>query len=158
MRNVAKIEADASTEWRTFMQLPAALLYDLLRLRQAIFVVEQRCAYLDLDGLDEPASHLLLRCGGELAGCLRVVPSPAEIRIGRVAVKGELRGRGLGRRLMTEALGFCREQHPALPIVLTAQHHLICFYESFGFSTVGEPFDDFGLTHVAMRNDRRRPS
>jgi ElaA protein len=154
----AKIVADASTEWCSFTQLPAAALYDLLRFRQAIFVVEQGCPYPDLDGLDEHASHLLLRCGGELAGCLRLVPSAAEIRIGRVAVAAPLRGHGFGRQLMIKALGFCRERHPTLPIVLTAQHYLLRFYESFGFAAVSEPFDDFGLTHIVMRNDRRHAS
>lgn len=139
------------TEWRSFAELSAPLLYDLLRFRQAIFVVEQRCTYPDLDGLDERASHLLLRRGGELAGCLRVVPSAAEIRIGRVAVAASLRRCGLGRRLMTEALDFCRMRYPTLPVMLSAQHHLVGFYASFGFVVSSEPFDDFGLTHIDMR-------
>lgn len=148
---MAETAADISTQWRSFAELSAVALYELLRLRQQIFVVEQSSPYPDLDGLDAAAAHLLLRCAGELAGYLRVVPAPSDIRIGRVAVTAPLRGHGLGRRLMAEALGFCRERHPALPVVLTAQHHLIRFYQSFGFAATSEPFDDFGLVHIAMR-------
>jgi ElaA protein len=51
---------------------------------------------------------------------------------------------------MDEALSFCREQYPGLPVALTAQAHLVPFYRSFGFESTGEPYDDFGLTHVDM--------
>ncbi len=137
-------------EWQRFDEFSAAALYDLLRLRQQIFVVEQRSPYPDLDGLDHAAWHLLLRIDDELAGCLRLAPPPAP-RIGRVAVASSLRGRGFGRRLMAEALAFCRDHYPAQPIVLAAQVRLVRFYQSFGFITTSQPFDDFGLTHIHMR-------
>src|SRR5712691_8908118 len=93
-------------EWCDFADLSAALLYEVLRFRQAIFVVEQASPYPDLDGLDERAHHLLLRVDGELAGYLRLIPYPGQARvaIGRVAVAAPLRGQGLARRLMAEAL------------------------------------------------------
>jgi len=138
------------SEWQSFEQLSAVALYQLLRFRQAIFVVEQRSPYPDLDGLDHTARHLLLRVDDELAGCLRVVPSPS-LRIGRVAVASSLRGRGLGRGLIQRALDFCRSHYPARPIALTAQSHLVRFYQEFGFATTSEPYDDFGLTHVHMQ-------
>jgi len=93
---------------------------------------------------------LLLRVDGALAGYLRLIPASPSVRIGRVAVAAPLRGRGLGRRLMEEALLFYRAQCPNRPVVLTAQAHLVPFYRSFGFEPTGEPFDDFGLTHVGM--------
>jgi ElaA protein len=135
-------------EWRRFEELTAGELYELLRFRQRIFVVEQRCPYPDLDGLDQNAWHLLARAEGVLAGCIRLIPRP--LRIGRVAVAARLRRRGLGRSLMEEALSRCREDYPGLPVVLTAQTYLVSFYRSFGFEPVGEPFEDFGLTHVDM--------
>ena len=145
--------ADAiSTEWCAFAQLSVGALYELLRFRQAIFVVEQRCAYPDLDGLDQGARHLLLRRSGELCGCLRVIPSLREVRIGRLAVAASLRCRGLASRLMAEALGFCREHHPRLEVVLSAQLHLVGYYRRFGFVTVGAPYDDYGIEHVDMRH------
>ncbi|HJU16049.1 MAG TPA: GNAT family N-acetyltransferase [Stellaceae bacterium] len=142
--------ASITAHWRRFEDLSAAELYALLAFRQGIFVVEQRCPYPDLDGLDQSARHLLLAADGELVGCLRVIPQVAEVRIGRVAVAAPLRGQGLGRRLMEEALRVCRERHAVQRVMLTAQFHLVRFYESFGFSAVSEPYDDFGLTHIDM--------
>ena len=138
-----------TTEWQRFEQLSANLLYEVLRFRQGIFVVEQLSPYADLDGLDQEAWHLLLRSKGELAGYLRLIPVP--IRIGRVALASQLRGRGLGRRLMEEGLRFCRERYPAQDIILAAQLNLVPFYSSFGFAVISEPYDDFGVMHVEMR-------
>jgi ElaA protein len=137
-----------TTEWQRFEQLSAPELYEILRFRQSIFVVEQRSPYPDLDGLDRGAWHLLLRVGGDLAGYLRLVLAP--LRIGRVAVAGHLRHHGLGRRLMEEALRFCRELGPHQPLVLAAQLELVPFYQSFGFAVLSEPYDDFGVLHVEM--------
>jgi ElaA protein len=139
---------EIATRWQRFEDLNADQLYELLRFRQNIFVVEQRSPYPDLDGLDQGAWHLAARAEDELAGYLRLMPSP--LRIGRVAVAVRLRRHGLGRRLMDEALLFCREHHPGVSAALTAQSHLVPFYRDFGFEPTGEPFDDFGLTHVDM--------
>jgi len=141
---------DITLEWQGFEQLSIEALYGLLRFRQAIFVVEQRSPYPDLDGLDPAALHLLLRAEGTLAGCLRLVPPPG-LRIGRVAIAVARRRQGLGRRLMDAALALSRERYPGHPIRLTAQLPLVGFYESFGFSPVSQPYDDFGLTHQEMR-------
>jgi len=137
-------------EWQRFDELTPDKLYELLRFRQAIFVVEQGSPYPDLDGLDQGAWHLPLRLDGELASYLRLIPAPPAVRIGRVAVASHFRRRGLGRRLMEEALLFYRAQYPGLPVVLTAQTHLVPFYRSYGFEPTGAPFDDFGVAHVAM--------
>jgi ElaA protein len=137
-----------TTEWQRFEQLSRDALYEMLRFRQSIFVVEQRSPYPDLDGLDQNAWHLLLRIDGDLAGYLRLTHLP--LRIGRVAVAAHLRRHGLGRRLMTEALRFCCELAPYQPIVLAAQLALVPFYQSFGFAVLSEPYDDFGVLHVEM--------
>lgn len=137
-------------EWQRFEQFSAAALYELLRFRQQIFVVEQASPYPDLDGLDQAASHLMLRQDGGLSGYLRVATLPS-LRIGRVAVAPALRGQGLGRRLMQHALEFCDRQYPRQPILLTAQLYLARFYEGFGFAATSEPYDDFGLAHIHMR-------
>ena len=138
---------EIATEWQRFEQLSTDKLYELLRFRQGIFVVEQGSPYPDLDGLDQSAWHLLLRVDGTLAGYSRLIPP---VRIGRVAVAAPLRGHGLGRRLMEEALSFCRERYPAQDIVLAAQLELASFYESFDFAVISEPYDDFGVMHVEM--------
>jgi ElaA protein len=137
------------TEWQRFEQLSADKLYELLRFRQDIFVVEQGSPYPDLDGLDQDAWHQLLWAEGELAGYLRLIQMP--VRIGRVAVARHLRRRRLGRRLIDGALRFCRERYPGQDIVLAAQLNLVPFYERFGFAVTSEPYDDFGVRHVEMR-------
>jgi ElaA protein len=141
---------EIALEWQRFAELSSEGLYELLRFRQTIFVVEQSSPYPDLDGLDREAAHLVLRLGGALGGCLRLV-EPPRLRIGRVAVAAEWRRQGLGRRLMIAALERCRARHPGQAILLTAQLPLIGFYESLGFTAISELYDDFGLAHLDMR-------
>ncbi len=150
---MTEIDPEVSTEWRRFAQLSAQELYDFLRFRQQVFVVEQGSPYPDLDGFDQSARHLLLREGNALGGYLRLAPlsgPPALVGIGRVALTPRLRGRGLGRRLMIEALRLCGEDYPDRPVVLRAQRRLAPFYQSFGFAVTSEPFDDFGVVHIEM--------
>lgn len=144
-----------SLDWRRFDALSRAALYEALRLRQSVFVVEQRSPYADLDGLDECARHLLAREARALVGYLRLVDTGTAVRIGRVAVVPARRGRGLGRRMMRAALDFCRQHHAGMPVVLDAQLAVVPFYESLGFTVSGEPYDDCGIAHVAMILSRR---
>jgi ElaA protein len=144
---------EIATEWQRFETLTRVSLYELLRFRQNVFVVEQRSPYPDLDGLDREAWHLLLRAEIALVGYLRLIPRP--LRIGRVAVAAPFRRHGLGRRLMDEALLFCSGHYPGLAVALTAQAYLVPFYRGLGFEPTGEPYDDFGLIHVDMELRRR---
>jgi ElaA protein len=140
-------------EWRRFEEVTAGELYELLRFRQSIFVVEQASAYPDLDGLDQSAWHLLARLENELIAYLRLTATagpPHLVRIGRVAVSPSLRRGGLGRMLMEKALILCRERFPLQVIALGAQVRLLPFYESLGFAVTSEPYDDFGVAHVEM--------
>jgi len=141
-----------SLEWYGFGDLAPALLYEVLAFRQAIFVVEQSCAYPDLDGLDQQAQHLLLRVDGELAGCLRLIPFPdeARVKIGRVAVAPALRQWGFARVLMKEALARCGRDYPDYRVTLSGQTYLAPFYETLGFAVTSAPYDDYGLSHVDM--------
>jgi ElaA protein len=143
---------EITTEWQRFEHLSRDALYEILRFRQSIFVVEQRSPYPDLDGLDQAAWHLLLRANRALAGYLRLVPAP--LRIGRVAVDASLRRLGLGRTMIGEALQFCREHSAEQEIVLAAQLYLVPFYRGFGFSATSEPYDDSGVPHVQMKISR----
>lgn len=160
MTSLPEIAWGITTGWHRFDALSAVTLYELLRFRQQVFVVEQRSPYPDLDGLDQRACHLLLSAEGRIAGCLRLLPpsEAAAARIGRLAVAAELRGRGLGRRLMQHALAFCGEHHPGRPIALSAQLYLAGFYQRLGFVAKGAPFDDFGVPHIDMRLSPREPS
>jgi ElaA protein len=141
-----------SLDWYDFADLSAALLYEVLRFRQAIFVVEQASPFPDLDGHDERAHHLLLRIDGELAGYLRLIPYPgdARIAIGRVAVAVPWRRQGLARRMMADALARCPCDYPDCAVTLTAQTYFAAFYETLGFRATSAPFDDYGVPHVEM--------
>jgi ElaA protein len=145
--------SEITTEWRPFDELTVGELYELLCFRQTIFVVEQACAYPDLDGLYQSAWHLLARSKSELIGYLRLTATtgpPPVVRIGRVAVSPSLRRGGLGRMLMEKALTLCRDRFPRQAIALGAQAPLVPFYDSFGFAVTSEPYDDFGVAHVEM--------
>ncbi len=135
----------------TFAELDARALHDVLRLRQEVFVLEQDCAYPDIDGRDvEPGTHhVLLTEDGALLGYARVLDDGDTWRVGRVVVHPEARGRGLARDLMQAALPLCMGR----PIVLDAQERLVEWYAGYGFAVTGEPYLDDGLMHVPMRRD-----
>jgi ElaA protein len=137
-------------QWQRFDEFSPAELYEMLAFRQAVFVVEQRSPYPDLDGRDQAALHLLSRQEGAIAGYLRLIAEANRVRIGRVAVAAPLRGQGLGRLLMAAALEKCRADFPLLPVALSAQSYLVPFYAGFGFAVMGAPYDDYGVPHVDM--------
>lgn len=132
-----------------FDDLDPRTAYDLWRLRQNVFVVEQAAAYPDLDGRDhEPGTrHVLLREDQELLGCARVLDDKQVWRIGRVALARQARGRGVGDSLMGAALGVCKGRD----IVLDAQSPLAAWYATLGFSITGPEYFDDGIPHVPMR-------
>ena len=128
-------------------------LYDALALRSRVFVLEQG-PYLDADGVDRMAWHLLGRDGsGVLQGYLRLV-DPAvkyqEPSLGRVVVAPELRGTGLGRRLVAEGIDRCSAAWPGQAVRISAQAHLQTFYAEFGFAPVGEVYLEDNIQHLEM--------
>jgi ElaA protein len=142
-------------QWHLWADLTAAQLYEVLRFRQAIFVVEQVSAYPDLDGRDARSEHLLLRRAGELIGCLRLIAPDPLVQIGRVAVKAEERGKGLARMMMQAALQRAAEVYPHRDVGVSTQTYLEPFYQSLGFATVSAPYDDYGVPHVDMAGPAR---
>lgn len=151
------IEAIAATVHRAWAaDLDAPTLYELLRLRVDVFVVEQACPYGELDGrdLEARARHYWLGGDGQgpVLGCLRLLKEPGgEYRIGRLCTVQSARGLGLGKRLMEAALGEVGDG----PCVLDAQEHLAGFYVAYGFSAAGPAYDWDGVAHLPMRRDRR---
>jgi ElaA protein len=144
-------------EWRRFDELSARLLYRILQFRQAVFVVEQKSPYPDLDGLDACARHLLLRVEGALAGYLRLLPpdGPARcVRIGRVAVAPSRRDQGFARLMMQEGLRLAAADYPLCDILVSAQAYLEPFYAGLGFEPISEPYDDFSVPHIDMRRPK----
>ena len=140
--------------WRGFHQLSATELYLLLRLRCEVFVVEQQCAYLDIDGRDLEADHLLAwGADDRLSGYLRVFgPTKGNgvAQIGRIVTSSEDRGLGLGRWLVQEALGFVAERHAGVPVKLSAQVHLERFYAGLGFTRSSDDYSEDGIFHCDM--------
>jgi ElaA protein len=118
-----------------------------------VFVVEQASPYGDLDGrdLDDTTRHVLLEEDGRLIGCLRVVDDGDAVRVGRVVVAPEARGRRLGARLMEEAMRLVGDR----PARLDAQTPLAGFYAGFGFEVVGPEFDEDGIMHLPMARPGR---
>jgi ElaA protein len=142
-----------TTDLKSLDELSARELYEVLRMRVDVFVVEQNCPYPELDGKDIDALHLRLMDGGELLGSTRLLkPYSAEhpAKIGRVVVSPAHRGKRLGDALMTESIAACEKLYPANPIALSAQAHLRRFYESFGFVKTSEEYLEDGIPHIDM--------
>ena len=128
-------------------------LYEILALRQEVFVVEQRCFYRDADGRDPDAWHLTWRLEGKLVAYLRAFAPDArgEARIGRVLTAMAVRGQGHGRPLMRAGLAAVERAFGAGPVRLEAQSHLAAYYGSLGFVLAGEPYVEDGIPHISMR-------
>lgn len=150
----------ADVRWRClpFAALSVETLYELLRLRSRVFVVEQACLFLDMDGLDAACLHLLgetVNAAGEpcLVAATRLVPSGLafeEASIGRVVTAPEARGGGLGHALMTESLRQLEAHWGARPIRIGAQAHLEAFYNRHGFVSDNKPYIEDGIAHIEM--------
>ncbi len=138
---------------RRFESLPAEALYAILRLRAEVFVVEQECAYLDPDGMDQSALHVTAHAGGQLACYARIIPPGGPSRpavIGRVVTRPARRGGGIGRELVRRALRQCATAWPDAPVAISAQQRLERFYRTFGFMADSEPYLEDGIFHVRM--------
>lgn len=144
-----------SLNWTSggFRELNLDSLYDILALRCKVFIVEQG-PYLDVDGLDQHSWHLLGRDeSGELLLYLRVVDPGLkydEPSIGRVVIDKRVRGTGLGRVMMGEAVRRCDEAWPGRANRISAQAHLARFYGEFGYVPVGEPYLEDNIPHQEM--------
>ena len=143
--------------WYELEQMKPVLLYDMLALREAIFVVEQSCIYQELDGLDNAAQHLLGIHDGAVVACLRLLPPAGEetrVRIGRVAVSSDWRKQGVARLMMQKAIDRARVGYPSCGVFLDAQTYLLDFYRSLGFQLSGDEFLEDGIPHISMQIQR----
>ena len=149
--------ARISWQWSPFHELRPEHLYEIVRLREGVFVVEQNCAYLDADGRDPAAWHLLgwLEENGtpKLVAYARIFEPGIrypEGSVGRVVTASEVRRSGVGRMLMAEALRRLDGLAPNRPVRIAAQRYLEQFYASFGFRPASAPYDEDGIIHVDM--------
>lgn len=139
-------------------ELTVPELYALLKLRSEVFVVEQTCIYLDIDGDDLLGEnrHILGWQGDTLVAYARILVSEEEVEpvtIGRVIVSPAVRGERLGYQLMERALATCQQRWPNRAVYLGAQAHLRGFYAHFGFVTVTDVYDEDGIAHVGMARE-----
>lgn len=144
---------DLRFTWSRFESFTALEIYELIKAREAVFVVEQKCAYQEADGADPHSWHLSVLLGGELAAYARVVDpgiNYVEPSIGRVMTLERFRHLKLGRALMAEAIAFTEARFPGRGIRIGAQAHLQGFYGSLGFEPQGDVYDDAGIPHVEM--------
>lgn len=139
--------------YKPFNDLSAKELYNILKLRSEVFVVEQQCIYLDMDGKDQQGFHL---CGYEndtLVAYARILPpslSYEEASIGRVVTNPTYRKTGAGRSLMKLAIEKTYAQYDVTNIRIGAQKYLFSFYGSFGFTQCGPEYMEDGIPHVEM--------
>lgn len=142
-------------EWRckNFPDLTLYELYALLRLRSEVFVVEQNCPYLDIDGKDLKGYHLMCWKEGELLACTRLFPagvSYREMSVGRVATAYSVRRLGLGKELMQRSIAACYQLFGRAAIRIGAQLYLKKFYESFNFVQASQLYLEDGIEHIEM--------
>lgn len=140
--------------WHPFSSLSAEQIYTILSLRAKVFVVEQACPYLDPDGKDRNAYHLMGMENDELVAYLRLIlptNNDSELIFGRIITAQHTRKKGYGRALMQHMLAHCETHFPHLSIRCSAQVYLKAFYESFGFVAFSDVYLEDDMPHIAMR-------
>jgi ElaA protein len=139
---------------KSFNELSKEELYNIIRLRVEVFVVEQDCPYQDLDFKDQESLHLMGYRESTLISYARLLPKgisyPNHCSIGRVVSDLKYRGHGIGRELMLEAIALCKQEFENDPIKISAQHYLLNFYRKLGFSEIGEIYPEDNIPHIAM--------
>lgn len=155
---------------KTFDELTSVDVYQILKARAQVFIVEQNCAYQDMDDVDFDCLHLIAHQDEKLIGYCRIIPpefntlrsnlvsdnratsaNSAMSAIGRVLVLPDYRGQGLARQIMLEAISYCRKKYgKKRPIIISAQTYLLRFYESLGFVPEGEPYLHDNIEHIKM--------
>ncbi len=138
-----------------FEQLNNTQLYDILKLRQDVFIIEQNCFYEDIDNNDDKATHLLIYHENKLAAYSRLF-APNNMHsnastLGRIIVRKEYRSTGLGKILMEESILWCHINHPKNDIVMEAQALLQNYYTQYGFGADGDVYVLDGIEHIMMR-------
>ena len=136
---------------KLFRELTVDELYELLRVRSEVFVVEQDCVYQDMDGDDQVSVHLWLTDGDKVVALCRVCPAGTHmegVSIGRVITTE--RGKGYGKLIMLEGIKVAQEHFNAKLIDIEAQEYARGFYEQIGFRQSSEPFILDGIPHIKM--------
>ena len=145
---------DVKWEWNKFNELTGEDLYNVLSVRQEVFIVEQCCPYQDADTFDKTSLHLIgYSQDGRIIAYSRLnFPDTRykEVSFGRTLVRKEVRGLGLGKEIVRRVLERCMNDFSGLGIRISAQTYLTKFYQEFGFKSVGKPYMEDGIEHVEM--------
>lgn len=140
--------------WKSFDNLSAKEVYNILAIRQEVFVVEQDCPYQDADYLDDRSMHLFATNEeNQILAYLRVVEPGVKYQepaIGRVLTSDKVRGQGFGKLLTEKAMEHTAQTYPGQGVRISAQQYLTAFYNSFGFEVVSAPYDEDGIPHIEM--------
>lgn len=139
--------------WKTFSDLTRDELYEMIHLRQKVFIVEQDCPYLDADFSDQDAFHLLGYDDGGLISYLRAFPPGIKYEgasLGRIVVDDSKRGQQLGQNLTKEGISYLSKHYPDTEIIISAQHRLENFYCELGFTARGEVYLEDDIDHIQM--------
>lgn len=136
-----------------FEQLSLDDFHDMIALRLAIFVIEQDCPYQDLDGKDKKAFHVLIKENDKVIATARILPpgiSYNEVSIGRVVVDTNQRGKAIGHELVKICMEFIARQFGQVPVRISAQSHLVHFYNAHGFESTGKEYLEDNIPHTEM--------
>lgn len=139
---------------KTFNELSVNELYEVLKLRSEVFVIEQNCNYQDMDDKDKVALHVMGFDGPELVAYARILApgiSYKEASIGRVIVNKNFRGKDYGRELMKVCIDKTLSQFKVNQIVISAQYYLLKFYRELGFVEEGDIYPEDDIPHIKMR-------
>ena len=139
--------------WRNFNSISKDELYDVLSLRQRVFIIEQDCFYEDLDYSDQDANHLLLYEDNKLIAYSRVFPPGIKYdaaSIGRIVTDLDYRGKGYGKIITQESIQFLKNNFPESDISISAQYRLVDFYENLGFEREGKIYLEDDIDHIKM--------
>lgn len=139
---------------RTFNELSNDELYNILKLRNAIFIVDQQCVFADIDGRDQSyCYHFFCTLNGQIIAYARIF-GPGQIYqepcLSRVCTSLDQRGKGIGKELLKRALDEMSRLFPGQSIRIDAQLYLKAFYESFGFKIDSDPYIEDGIEHIRM--------
>ena len=138
---------------KKFKDLKGEEIYEILKIRNEVFIVEQQCAYLDCDGKDREAYHLFLEDNKRIVSYLRILQkgiSYEEISIGRVLVNKSYRRKGIAQEMMIKAIKFIEENLNETEIRIEAQAYLVHFYKGFGFEEVSSMYLEDDIPHIEM--------
>jgi len=145
-------------EIKKFDELTPREIYEILRVRSEIFVVEQNCVYNDQDGKDIESIHIMIKENDKIIAYLRVIKpgvSYDDASIGRVLVTSEARRKGLARKIVSAGINYIMNDWNEEKITIGAQDYLKDFYKSLGFEIISDVYLEDGIPHVDMTYNKK---